>query len=58
MANRSPLITELEAPRAPRRFGSGWYAGLFALLLAIAGLGLVLALRFPGALATPELVPA
>lgn len=57
MANRSPLITELEAPRALRRFGSGWYAGLFALLLAIAGLGLVLALRFPGELATPELVP-
>lgn len=52
-----PLIAELEAPRALRRFGSGWYAGLFALLLAIAGFGLVLALRFPGELATPELAP-
>lgn len=50
-----PLIAELEAPRALRRFGSGWYAGLFAILLAAAGLGLVLALRFPGELATPEL---
>lgn len=52
-----PLIAELEAPRALRRFGSGWYAGLFGLLLAIAGLALVLALRFPGELATPELAP-
>jgi len=45
MANRSLLIAELEVPRALRRFGSGWYAGLFALLLGVAGLGLVLALR-------------
>jgi sterol desaturase/sphingolipid hydroxylase (fatty acid hydroxylase superfamily) len=57
MANRSPLIAELEAPRALRQFGSGWYAGLFALLLAIAGLCLALALRFPGELATPDLAP-
>jgi sterol desaturase/sphingolipid hydroxylase (fatty acid hydroxylase superfamily) len=52
-----PLLAELEAPRALRRFGSGWYAGLFAFLSAVAGLGLVLALRFPNLLSTPELAP-
>lgn len=55
MPSPGPLIAELETPRALRRFGTGWYAGLFALLLAMAGLALVLALRFPGELATPEL---
>ena len=49
------LVAELEAPRALRRFGSGWYAGLFAFLLGIAGLGLALTLRFPALLSTPEL---
>lgn len=52
-----PLLAELEAPRALRRFGSGWYAGLFGFLLGLAGLGLVLALRFPDLLSTPELAP-
>jgi len=55
IGSRDPLIAALEAPPALRRFGTGWYAGLFALLLGIAGLGLVLVLRFPGWLATPEL---
>ena len=49
------LRDDLEAPVAVRGFGSGWYAGFFALLLALAGLGLVAALRWPGWLAMPEL---
>ena len=49
------LRDELEAPVAIRNFGSGWYSGFFALVLAIAGFGLVVALRWPGWFATPEL---
>jgi sterol desaturase/sphingolipid hydroxylase (fatty acid hydroxylase superfamily) len=49
------LVEELEAPPALRRFGSGWYAGLFGLLLAIASLAMVLVLRFPEWLGMPEL---
>ncbi len=54
-ATRDPLIEELEAPVAHRRFGSGWYSGLFALLLAVAAFAMVLVLRFPNWLGTPEL---
>jgi sterol desaturase/sphingolipid hydroxylase (fatty acid hydroxylase superfamily) len=50
------LEDELEAPLAQRRFGSGWFAGFFALVLAIAGFCLVVALRWPTWFATPELV--
>jgi sterol desaturase/sphingolipid hydroxylase (fatty acid hydroxylase superfamily) len=49
------LRKDLEAPVAVRGFGTGWYSGFFALLLAIAGFGLVVALRWPGWFATPEL---
>ena len=49
------LRDELEAPVAVRNFGSGWYSGFFALVFAIAGFGLVVALRWPGWFATPEL---
>jgi len=49
------LRDDLEAPIAVRKFGSGWYSGFFALVLAIAGFGLVVALRWPGWFATPEL---
>ena len=50
-----PLLEELQAPLALRRFGSGWYSGLFGLLLAIAAFAMVLVLRFPDWLGTPEL---
>lgn len=46
---------DLEAPLSDRRFGSGWYAGFFALVLAIAGLLMVMALRWPAWFSTPEL---
>jgi sterol desaturase/sphingolipid hydroxylase (fatty acid hydroxylase superfamily) len=49
------LASELEAPIGQRHFGSGWFAGFFALVLALAGLCLVVALRWPSWFATPEL---
>ena len=49
------LAKDLEAPPEVRRFGSGWLAGFFAVLMAIAGLAMVIALRFPEWFATPEL---
>ena len=49
------LRNELEMPVERRRFGSGWFAGFFGLLLATAGWGPVLALHWPSWFATPEL---
>jgi len=51
----SALARDLEAPWEARRFGTGWFAGFFALVLSIAGFGFVIALRLPGWFATPEL---
>jgi sterol desaturase/sphingolipid hydroxylase (fatty acid hydroxylase superfamily) len=50
------LKQDLEAPLEVRRFGTGWFAGFFALLLAVVGFALVVALRYPDLFATPELV--
>ncbi len=41
------LRRDLEAPVEERGFGTGWFAGFFALLLASAGFAMVLALRYP-----------
>lgn len=49
------LMRDLESPVEVRRFGSGWFAGFFGLLFAISGLMMVIALRFPALLTTPEL---
>jgi sterol desaturase/sphingolipid hydroxylase (fatty acid hydroxylase superfamily) len=49
------LRHDLQAPIEVRGFGSGWFAGFFALLFAIAGCGMVIALRWPGWFAMPEL---
>jgi len=49
------LVDELQAPRALRTFGSGWYAGFFGLVAALAGLLLVLVLRYPAWLGSPQL---
>ena len=49
------LERDLQAPIEVRRFGSGWFAGFFALLFAISGFGLVVALRYPELFAMPEL---
>jgi sterol desaturase/sphingolipid hydroxylase (fatty acid hydroxylase superfamily) len=58
MAQRNYLDTlmrDLESHTEVRRFGSGWLSGFFAMLLAIAGLVMVVALRFPDYFATPQL---
>ena len=49
------LIDELQAPVSVRRFGSGWYSGFFGLLFALSGLAMVLVLRYPDWLGSPEL---
>jgi sterol desaturase/sphingolipid hydroxylase (fatty acid hydroxylase superfamily) len=51
---RLKLRRELEAPPALRKFGSGWISGVLGLVLGIAGLGLVVALRLPGTFTVPE----
>jgi sterol desaturase/sphingolipid hydroxylase (fatty acid hydroxylase superfamily) len=50
------LSRDLEAPIEARGFGTGWFSGFFALSLAAAGLGMVLALRYPDWLGTPDLL--
>jgi sterol desaturase/sphingolipid hydroxylase (fatty acid hydroxylase superfamily) len=49
------LERDLQAPIEARGFGSGWFAGFFAIVMAIAGFGMVVALRYPEWFATPEL---
>ncbi len=51
------LKRDLESPREVRRFGSGWFAGFFSIVMAVVALCLVAALRWPELLATPELAP-
>ncbi|PEQ12802.1 sterol desaturase [Novosphingobium sp. PC22D] len=50
------LREDLEAPLSARGFGTGWFAGFFALLLACVGLSFVAALRWPWLLGMPELI--
>jgi len=54
---RKRLRSELEAPPALRRFGSGWISGVLGLVLGLGGLGLVLSLRAPGTFSMVELEP-
>ena len=49
------LVRDLEAPVEARGFGTGWFAGFFAIVLSIAGLCFVAALRWPDWFAMPEL---
>jgi len=49
------LVDDLEAPTRVRGFGSGWYAGFFALLLGGVAFALVLVLRYPDWLGSPML---
>ena len=51
------LVRDLEAPIEARGFGTGWFSGFFALLLAIAGFCVVAAMRWPDLFATPQLTP-
>lgn len=49
------LSHDLEAPIEARGFGTGWFSGFFALVLAIFGLCAVAALRWPSWAGMPEL---
>jgi sterol desaturase/sphingolipid hydroxylase (fatty acid hydroxylase superfamily) len=51
----SNLARDLEAPIEARGFGTGWFSGFFGIVLAIAGLSFVAALRWPELFAMPEL---
>ena len=55
MSLRNKLRSELEAPRELRRFGSGWIAGVLALVFALGALALVLMVRQTALFSTPEL---
>jgi sterol desaturase/sphingolipid hydroxylase (fatty acid hydroxylase superfamily) len=50
------LARDLEAPIEARGFGTGWFSGFFAIVLAVVGLCFVAALRWPEWFAMPELV--
>jgi sterol desaturase/sphingolipid hydroxylase (fatty acid hydroxylase superfamily) len=49
------LKRDLESPIEVRRFGTGWFSGFFAILMAVAGLGLVVALRWPDLFSFPQI---
>jgi sterol desaturase/sphingolipid hydroxylase (fatty acid hydroxylase superfamily) len=51
----SNLKRDLEAPIEARGFGTGWFSGFFAILLAAVGLCFVTALRWPELASMPEL---
>lgn len=50
------LSKELSKPKEQRPLGSGWLSGGGALLAGLAGLLLVLVLKFPGSFVTPDLI--
>jgi sterol desaturase/sphingolipid hydroxylase (fatty acid hydroxylase superfamily) len=49
------LMRDLEAPIEARGFGTGWFSGFFALVMAIFGLCAVAALRWPSWAGMPEM---
>jgi sterol desaturase/sphingolipid hydroxylase (fatty acid hydroxylase superfamily) len=49
------IRNDLEAPAEARNFGSGWISGVGALILSIAGLGLLLSFHFPDLFSMSEL---
>jgi sterol desaturase/sphingolipid hydroxylase (fatty acid hydroxylase superfamily) len=49
------LVRDLEAPIEARGFGTGWFSGFAALVLAFIGLGFVIALRWPVLFGMPDL---
>jgi hypothetical protein len=52
---RKEIRAELESPAQKRRVGTGWLSGVGALVAALAGLFLVLCLRYPDLLTLPPL---
>jgi len=51
---RAKVRADLEAPPELRRVGTGWLSGVAALVAAVAGLFLVLCLRYPALLTVPQ----
>ncbi len=49
------LKRDLEAPIEARGFGTGWFSGFFAILLALVSMSFVVALRWPAMFSMPEL---
>lgn len=54
---RQKLRADLESPAPQRRWGTGWLSGVAALVVAVAGLLLVLCQQFPDLLAVPPIRP-
>ena len=52
---RQKIRDELEVPAALRYFGSGWWSGALGIILAVAALGGILCVWFPGILSIREL---
>lgn len=52
---RRRLRAELESPAADHVIGQGWLSGVAAFVLALAGLGTVLCLRYPEVLTVPQI---
>ena len=51
---RERVRSDLESPAEMRRVGSGWLSGVTAMIAAVAGLFLVLCLRYPAVLTLPQ----
>ncbi len=51
---RLKIRSELEAPAALRRFGSGWISGVAAIILSMSSLLIVIALRYPEFFTLPD----
>lgn len=54
---RMRVRADLEAPADLRQLGTGWFSGVAALVGAVAGLFLVLCLKYPALLTVPPLRP-
>jgi sterol desaturase/sphingolipid hydroxylase (fatty acid hydroxylase superfamily) len=52
---RQKIRNELEVPAALRYFGSGWWSGALGIILALAALGGILCVWFPGVFSIREL---
>lgn len=52
---RQKIRDELEVPAALRTFGSGWWSGAMGIVLALAALGGILCVWFPGVFSIREL---
>src|SRR4051794_37197664 len=52
---RKKVRADLESPAEMRRVGTGWLSGVAGLVAGLAGLFLVLCLRYPGVLTVPQI---